>query len=127
MSKRILIVEDDDVLREMYSLKLTMDGFTVDTARDGIEGLERVAAAKPDLIILDMLMPRLDGLQFLARYNQDPTDQRAIVLVASNKSSTDQITKAKQLGAAEYLIKSRLTPDDLVAHVRKYLEPVSQV
>jgi len=124
MSQRVLIVEDDNILREMYALKLTMDGFTVDTARDGIEGLEKVAAAKPDLIILDMLMPRLDGLQFLARYNQRPPDQRATVLVASNKSSTEQINKAKQLGAAEYLIKSKLTPDDLVVHVRKYLEPL---
>jgi len=97
-----------------------MDGFTVDTARDGIEGLEKLLR-QADLIILDMLMPRLDGLQFLARYNQRPPDQRATVLVASNKSSTEQINKAKQLGAAEYLIKSKLTPDDLVVHVRKYL------
>lgn len=91
MNAHILVVEDDDILREIYSLRLSMEGYSVDTARDGIDGLEKVKAVK------------------------------AKVLVASNKSSNQNIHEAKLLGAVDYLIKSHLTPDDLVDHVKKHL------
>lgn len=121
MSHKVLIVEDDDILRDIYALKLEMEGFDVETARDGQEGLEKVDKVKPDLIILDMMMPRVDGMQFLQRYRQDKVAPEAKVLVASNKSSPEQVQEAKRLGATDYLIKSQITPDELVEHIRKHL------
>ena len=121
MNKRVLVVEDDETLREIYALKLEMAGFEVETAGDGVEALERVRLAAPDLIILDMMMPRLDGLQFMRRYARLRLPLAAKILVASNKTLRTEIEEARQLGASEYLVKSRITPDDLVAHVYKHL------
>jgi DNA-binding response OmpR family regulator len=123
MKPRILIVEDDEVLREIYALRLGMEGFEVATAIDGVDGLTQVDQIHPQLIILDMLMPRLDGLGFLQRYYGATPPGEGIVLVASNKSSSRHIAQAEKLGAVAYLIKSHLTPDQLVTYVHKYLPP----
>jgi CheY-like chemotaxis protein len=121
MSRRVLIVEDDDVLRDLYSLRLGMEGFAVETACDGLEGLERVQAEMPDLIILDMLMPRLDGMGFLNQFRKLAQPPPPKVIVASNKSSSQSAHEAKTLGAVEYLIKSQITPDDLVGYVKRHI------
>jgi DNA-binding response OmpR family regulator len=117
MSK-VLIIEDDELLREIYATKLEMEGFTVHTASDGMEGLEKAKAIGPDIILLDMIMPRMTGLEFLAAY-QLPS--RAKTVVMSNKSSTKEINQAKALGVIDYLIKSQLTPQDIVVRVNEYL------
>lgn len=119
MSK-IMVVEDDETLRDIYALKLTLEGFEVETAADGQDALERVGKVRPDLIILDIMMPRLDGLQFLRLYGAG-RKPRAKVLMASNKTLKPEIDEAKRLGASDYLIKSQVTPDQLVEHVRKHL------
>ncbi len=121
MPSRVLIVEDDDILRDIYTVKFEMEGFAVDSAPDGLAGLARVAAQEPDLIILDMLMPKLGGLEFLRRFSADYGSVNIIVLVASNKSDQDLIREARSLGASDYLIKSQLTPDELVARAREHL------
>ena len=118
---KILVVEDDDTLREVYSLKLSMEGFVVATAGDGREALELASKAQPDLIILDMMMPRMDGIEFLRAYAR-VVSVKAKVLVASNKTISAEIDLAKRLGASDYLVKSQNTPDELVAQVRKHLE-----
>jgi len=121
MNKKVLVVEDDETLREIYALKLAMEGFNVTTASDGLQALEAVRSSAPDLIILDMMMPRLSGLQFLRRYAQAGLSSPAKILVASNKTFRPEIEEATRLGASEYLVKSRITPDDLVARVHKHL------
>jgi CheY-like chemotaxis protein len=121
MNKKVLIVEDDETLREIYALKLEMAGFEVETAGDGLEALEQIRVEAPDLIILDMMMPRLDGLQFLRRYTRLKPRIVAKILVASNKTFKPEIEEAKRLGASDYLVKSRITPDDLVERVHKHL------
>lgn len=118
---KVLVVEDDDLLREIYCMKLEMEGFAVLAAEDGLKALELVSAHRPDLILLDMLMPRLDGLGFLTKYRDVPFEQRAIVVVASNKSSAQGMQEARALGAADYLIKAQLSPDDLAERVRQHL------
>lgn len=118
---KILVVEDDDLLREIYCMKLEMEGFSVLAAQDGLIALDLASAHQPDLILLDMLMPRLDGLGFLAQYRNLPGDHQAIVVVASNKSSAQSMQEARALGAADYLIKAQLSPDDLVERVRRHL------
>lgn len=121
MSERILIVEDDEILREIYSTKFSMEGFTVYAAGDGQEALEQAKQQQPSLILLDMLMPRVSGLEFLRLFKDSPESTRAKVLVASNKSSAEMIAQAMSLGACDYLIKSKLTPDEIVARAREHL------
>lgn len=121
MSHSVLIIEDDDILRDIYSLKFRLEGFTVLSAADGVEGLEKVARSMPDIILLDMLMPRLGGLDFLRRFRSLDNCGDTVILVASNKSTDDMIAEAMRLGAADYLIKSKLTPDEIVTHARKHL------
>ncbi len=121
MSERILIVEDDETLREIYSTKFDLEGFTVFAAGDGQEALDQAKQQQPSLILLDMLMPRVSGLEFLRLYNDSPEARKAKVLVASNKSSAEMIAQAMALGACDYLIKSKLTPDEIVARAREHL------
>jgi DNA-binding response OmpR family regulator len=118
---KILVVEDDETLREVYALKLSMEGFTVETAADGRQALVVAQQASPDVIILDMMMPVMDGIEFLRRFATDRT-LTAKVLVASNKTISEEINEAKRLGASDYLVKSQITPDELVAQVRRLLE-----
>jgi two-component system, OmpR family, alkaline phosphatase synthesis response regulator PhoP len=120
MKHTLLIVEDDETLREIYALKMTIEGFDVLAARDGAEGLELATTHKPDLILLDILMPRMTGVEFLKLYAQQP--DKAVVVVISNKSTPDEISEVKKMGAADYLIKSQHTPDQIVAIVRSYID-----
>jgi DNA-binding response OmpR family regulator len=121
MGERILIVEDDEILREIYYTKFSMEGFEVSSAADGQEGLAEVEKHQPDLVLLDMLMPKVSGLEFLRIFQSSPNSANAKVLVASNKSSDDMVAEAMALGACDYLIKSKLTPDEIVARAREHL------
>jgi CheY-like chemotaxis protein len=119
MNKHVLIVEDDELLREIYATKLGMEGFTVTTACDGMDGLEKATANTPDIILLDMIMPRMTGLEFLMAYQKGGGKAKTVIM--SNKSSTKEINQAKALGVLDYLIKSQLTPQDIVVRVNEYL------
>jgi DNA-binding response OmpR family regulator len=119
--KTVLIIEDDELLREIYSTKLKMEGFQVDTANDGLDGLEKAINTEPDIILLDMIMPRMTGLEFLAAYRLPSKHPRVKTLIMSNKSSTKDINQAKSLGVLDYLIKSQLTPQEIVTRIRAYL------
>jgi DNA-binding response OmpR family regulator len=121
MTQRVLIIEDDELLREVYATKLEMEGFAVDTAADGQEGLDKATDVEPDVILLDMIMPRMTGLEFLRHYHPLELHPKVTTLVMSNKSSAPEMNQAKALGIADYLIKSHHTPDEIVARIRTYL------
>ena len=118
----VLIIEDDELLREIYTTKFEMEGFSVQAASDGQEGLQLATASKPDVILLDMIMPRMTGLEFLRAYHLMAEHPTVHALVISNKSSIAEINQARALGAREYLIKSQHTPDEIVSKVRFHLE-----
>lgn len=117
----VLIIEDDELLREVYATKFQMEGFVVDTASDGAEGLHKATTKEPDIILLDMLMPRMNGLEFLRAYRIPSLHPNVKALVISNKSSTKEINEAKTMGARDYLIKSHHTPAEIVERIRLYL------
>ncbi len=118
-AKRILLVEDDDLLRELYEIKFFAEGFEVAATRDGQEALDRVEEFEPGIILLDMMMPVMNGMEFLRRYK--PTDHPQVkVIVLSNKSTPNDVYDAKRLGITDYLIKSKFTPDDLVQELHYY-------
>lgn len=118
MSKKILVIEDDHALSDAFSIVLSKEGYKVDCARDGQEGLEYTQTATYDLILLDLLMPVLDGKGFLKKF--DNTTHTPII-VFSNLDAKDDIEEALQLGATRYMLKSWASPQKLVELVKETL------
>lgn len=117
----ILIVEDDGFLREIYVDTLKRGGYTVDTAVDGDEGYTKIKNGKYDLILLDIIMPKKDGLQVMRTLREDASyTSPTPVVFLTNLDNDAEIKQALQLGRG-YLIKSQMTPADLQREVKAYL------
>lgn len=108
----ILIVEDDQMIITAYKMILEHDGFRVLTAGDGQQGLQIAAKENPDLIILDILMPVMGGVEFLQQY-KPKEHPKTKVLVLSNSSSPEKLKACQDLGASEYLIKTEVKPEQV--------------
>lgn len=111
---RVLVAEDDDIMRSAYVAKLTTAGFTVDEAADGDEALKLAAANKPDVILLDLLMPRVTGLEFLEKYDVVKKHPDVKVVVFSNSSTPDTAAALDRLGAYKYMMKFEVTPNEMI-------------
>lgn len=120
---RVLLVEDDAALAQMYRVKLERDGYTVQIAGDGEEALTRLVNQLPDLIFLDVRLPRMDGLTFLERLRADPRTKNVPVVIVSNYSEEELVSRGLQLGALEYLVKSQTTPGQLSQGVPDWTRP----
>src|SRR5262249_46618722 len=99
---RVLLVEDDAALAQMYRVKLERDGYTVSVAGDGEEALGLLTTDLPDLIFLDMRLPRMDGLTFLEHLRDDERTKNVPVVIVSNYSEEELVSRGLQLGALEY-------------------------
>ena len=122
VDKRILLVEDDRFLRRACEATLRQRGFTVVTAVDGEEAIRLARAEGPDLILLDMLMPKISGLQVLRTLRAEEGTRSVPVLVLSNSSREQDIQEVEQLGVLGYLVKANLSLQDLGDRVTKFLE-----
>ncbi len=118
---KVLIVDDDAFLSGIYATKLELDGFEVATARDGEEGLKAAMREKPDLILLDVLMPKLDGFEVLKRLKADPETKPIPVIMLTNLGQKEDIEKGLQDGAVDYLIKAHFVPAEAVDKIKKVL------
>jgi len=117
---KVLIIEDNQDLVEMYRLKLSLEGFHVETAMDGEKGILAAVETKPDMILLDILMPNMNGFEVLkAIKNNTQMDTKIIVL--SNLGQYENIQEAKELGATEYMVKANTTPTMVVAKIKELL------
>ena len=119
---RILLIEDDKFLRRACEIGLKKRGFVVLTANDGFEGLQQARTGSPHLILLDMLMPRLNGMETLAELKKDGQTRSIPVVILSNSSADSSLQKAKDLGAIGYLVKASLSLQELGDHVISFLE-----
>ena len=120
-AKKILLVEDDDNLAEMYLTRLEIEGFEVKRVPDGEDALASTIAYKPDLILLDVMMPKISGFDVLDILKNTPeTAQIKIVMLTARGQDADQ-ERAMQLGADDYLIKSQVLVDDIVQRIMKLL------
>jgi len=118
---KILIVEDDRFLRDLIAKKLTSEGFKINLALDGPEALESVEKEKPDLILLDIILPGVNGFEVLKKLKEMPAYQDIPVIILSNLSQADDVKKGTELGAVDFLIKAHFTPSEIVAKVRQVL------
>ena len=122
MINKILIVEDDKFLRELISQKLTNEGYTVIEATDGEEGIESVKKNLPGLVLLDLILPGIDGFEVLAKMKADPELAKIPVIILSNLGQQDDMKKAMELGATDYLIKAHKSPSEIIDKIRSITE-----
>lgn len=120
--KKILLVEDEQILSEMYQSRFSRAGFEVVLASEAKKGLQKAKKVKPDLIILDILLPRENGLFFLEKWFKDPKISSIPVVIFSNFDDPDAKQKARELGAKDYLIKTNYTPREITEKIKQYLE-----
>lgn len=118
---KVLIVDDDAFLSGIYATKLELEGFEVVAARDGEDGLKAAANEKPDLILLDVLMPKLDGFEVLKRLKSDDAIKGIPVIMLTNLGQKEDIEKGMQEGAVDYLIKAHFVPAEAVDKIKKVL------
>ena len=118
---RVLMVEDHPDIADLYQLKLQLDGYRVAVAVDGDAGLRLARSLKPDLILLDIHVPHLDGLQLLAALREDPATREQLVVICSDDDDPQLIREAQRLSAAAYLVKAHLLPSRLSRTVGEVL------
>jgi DNA-binding response OmpR family regulator len=121
--RKILVVDDDSSIRRLLSYLLEKAGYTVLTAEDGIEGLARVESAKPEIIITDLMMGKLDGYQLCRsiRGRREYDTMRIIVLTARDQSSDIEVLKAS---GVDYVMKKPINPQELMKIIKDFLEPL---
>ena len=122
MAKTILVVEDDKFLRELISRKLTGEGFDVLEAVDGEEGIKKIKEGKPDLVLLDLILPSIDGFEILTRVRDDPEVSSIPVIILSNLGQREEVEKGLKLGAVDYLIKAHFTPGEIIEKIKNVLK-----
>ena len=121
MSKKILIVEDEHILRSLLAGKLREEDFEVIEAIDAKEGLEKLKEEKIDLVLLDLVLPGIDGYEFLKRVKRDQELEDIPIMVLSNLGQQEEIKKALDLGARDYLIKSNFSLEEITEKVKNIL------
>ena len=120
--KTILLTEDDPFLIDIYSTKLRESGFKLDVATDGEQCLAKLRQRKPEVLVLDIVLPKLSGWEVLEKMKQDKRFNGIKIIVLSNLGQREEIEKALRLGATEYLIKAHYTPSQVVGEIKKILE-----
>lgn len=118
MMAKILVVEDDKVLNSAYQMILEKDGHKVSTVFDGEEALKSVKKSRPEIILLDLLMPNIDGIQFLETFGANKQEDVKII-VLSNMGDEKLVKKAVDLGAYKYIVKAHTTPGQLSLMVKR--------
>lgn len=115
----IFVVEDDKFLRELLVRKLEISGFDVSFAIDGEEALRKLKEKVPQLILLDLVLPGIDGFEVLSHIRKNPKTSSVPVIILSNLGQQDEVEKGIRLGADDYLIKAHFTPDEIVEKSRR--------
>lgn len=120
-NKKILLVEDEDFIRDLYVRQLTKEGFQVKSAPDGQAGLDLLKAEVFDLLLLDIMLPRINGLQLLREFKTNNPNSPMITILLTNLGQEAVIKEGFELGAQAYLIKASYTPDQVVTEVKNAL------
>lgn len=120
---KILLIEDDEILRDLCVTKLQKEGFLVLTAIEGQEGLKKIEKEKPNLVLLDIILPGIDGFEILKRVRANPAIAKIPIILLTNLGQENDVEKGKDLGAQDYLVKANLTTEQIIDKVRQYLKP----
>ncbi len=119
--KKVFIIEDDEMISSMYKTKLEAEKFIVKTIANGFEGLKAVEQEAPDLVLLDIMLPQLDGFSVLRQLKKNPKTKNIPVVIMTNLGTEEDIAKGKQAGAVDYIVKANFTPAQVIEKIKKYL------
>jgi DNA-binding response OmpR family regulator len=121
VSKKVLLVEDDPFLSSLLKNRLVKESIDVRHAKDGQEALDMLKDLKPDLILLDLILPKKSGFEVMEGIRQDPQLSSAPVIIVSNLGQPEDIQRGQELGAIEYFIKAKTSIDDLIGNILNFL------
>jgi DNA-binding response OmpR family regulator len=119
---KILIIEDDRFLRELIARKLRNERYDVIEAVDGEEGIKKIKEERPDLVLLDLILPGIDGFDVLARAKEDPDTAQIPVIILSNLGQREEVERGLKLGAIDYLIKAHFTPGEIIEKIKNIIK-----
>lgn len=119
--KKILVVDDDPFILDMYVMKFKEQGFQVETATDGATALEKIVTARPDLVLLDVVMPIMDGFDVMRKIKENKTPRIYKVIFLTNFGQKEDVERGMELGADGYIIKAHFTPSEVAAKVKELL------
>ncbi|OGG60472.1 hypothetical protein A2765_00025 [Candidatus Kaiserbacteria bacterium RIFCSPHIGHO2_01_FULL_56_24] len=125
MKKKILIIEDDPFLGDVLTQKLQHEGYEITLVQDGAEGLSAISRVKPDLILLDIILPTMSGYEILEKKHADPLIAPIPTIIVSNSGQPVEITRALALGVHDYLVKAQFDPEEVLSKVRASLGETS--
>ena len=120
-NKKIVLVDDDENLREVFSMGLRQADFSVEEAVNGKEGLKKIKEIFPDLVLLDVVMPEMDGFELLDAIKNDAVIKNIPVIMLTNLAHEDDRRESMRLGATDYIVKASVTPSQLAEKVKQYL------
>lgn len=120
--QKILLIEDEEMLANMYETKFKNEGFNIKKALDGETGLKMALEDKPDIILLDIIMPKLDGFSVLRSLKDSVKTKDVPVILLTNLGQDEDVKKGTAMGAAGYLVKANLTPAEVVDKVKDYFK-----
>lgn len=121
--KKILFVEDESALQKTFSEAVKGEGFELISALDGETGLKLAKEKKPDLILLDLILPKINGIEVLKKLKQDPETKEIPVIVLTNLEDLEKIDKAMELGAKAYLVKAEYSLKEVIQKIKEILNP----
>jgi DNA-binding response OmpR family regulator len=121
LSKKILVVEDDPFLSNLLKIRLEKERLNVILAKDGDEAIKKIQETDPDLILLDLILPKKSGFEVLQNISLDPNFKNKPVVIISNLGQTIDVQKAKELGAVEYFVKAKISIDDLILKIKEFI------
>lgn len=123
---KVLLIEDDPLLIDIYTTKLKQSGFEVEVVEQGDKAVAFVQETRPDVILLDIVLPHVDGWEILEQLQRQETTKNVPVAVLSNLGQKEEIEKGLRMGAAKYLIKAHYTPSEVVEEVKQLLQIKAQ-
>lgn len=115
--KKVLIVDDDEFLLEMYALKFKEVGFKVEIAETGREAIDKAGELAPDIILLDIVLPEMDGFEVLQEIRHNKKAQNSLIIMLTNLGQRDDTERSIRLGADDYIVKAHFTPSEVVEKV----------
>ncbi|MBZ9572446.1 response regulator [Patescibacteria group bacterium] len=121
MPKKILLIEDEEIMIDLLQKKLTKEGYDISVAKNGEEGLEVMREVKPDLVLLDIVMPKMGGFEVMEEMSKDPELKEIPIIIISNSGQPVELSKAQELGAKDWLIKTEFDPQEVIDKVVKQI------
>ena len=118
---KILVVDDDPFILDMYVLKFKDQGFQIDTATDGKMCLEKIKTCKPDIVLLDVVMPKMDGFEVMKKIKEEKSPRPFKLIFLTNFGQKEDVEKGMEMGADGYIIKAHFTPSEVVVKVKELL------